>query len=403
MKGLNVLKRFLIACSLGLGVGYADVLPNYLSSDKNKLFQYEFQLNNAKSNVLENGWINPVILQYSKNFSEQYTDKKVISSSFSVGIDQPIFRSGGIYFAIKYAQAVRGANDVQITLQKQQMIGQAVKLLFDIEKLGLEKEKLALLILNNKLDIRQKREHYQSGILASSFLDQALLQANLNETKMLEMNIALQTLYEQFSLLSDADPKALKLPHLKLISQKLYQSKNLEVVREKLRAKEKHYSAQMTWAKYMPSVSLQGRYVDNDVAASLRIPGQEERYMRYGFTISMPLNVNMFSDIEASKVARLKAETEVIERKRAVEEEYRMVIRRLKMVEQKIKLAKQDAKLYGRLYRQTRDLEKIGEKTYLDTRMMYQSLKIRKLDQKIYKIEKQIELIGLYVKVENAI
>ena len=58
--------------------------------------------------------------------------------------------------------------------------------------------------------------------------------------------------------------------------------------------------------------------------------------------------------------------------------------------------------LYNRLYKNTRNLEKAGEKTSLDTAMMHNSLNVRKLDQKIYQIDRQIELLGLYTKVADS-
>ena len=404
MKGLNVLKRLLVLCSLLLtSAVYADELSDILSDNKNILFDYEFRSNTAQSDMLEKSWINPIMLQYSKSFSKQFTDRTVKTGSFSVGIDQPIFRSGGIYFAIKYAQALRGANEAQIKLKKRETIGNAVKLLFEMRKLELEQKKLSLLIKNDKLDIRQKRESYNVGLIDSSFLDQAILKANQDETKKLETEISLMKLKQSFSLLSDKNPKKLKLPKLKLISQKRYKGANLELVRDRLRAKEKAYNAKMTWAKYLPSVSIQGRYADADLNPLFARPGLEEKYWTYGFTVSMPLNINMFSDIEAAKVARLKAETEVIERKHSIDEEYKLIRSKLKIIEKKITLAKKDEKLYARLYRTTRNLARAGEKTSLDTAMMHNSLQVRKLDQKIYYLDKQIELIGLYTKVANAI
>jgi len=404
MKGLNVLKRLLVLCSLLLtSAVYADELSDILSDNKNILFDYEFRSNTAQSDMLEKSWINPIMLQYSKSFSKQFTDRTVKTGSFSVGIDQPIFRSGGIYFAIKYAQALRGANEAQIKLKKRETIGNAVKLLFEMRKLELEQKKLSLLIKNDKLDIRQKRESYNVGLIDSSFLDQAILKANQDETKKLETEISLMKLKQSFSLLSDKNPKKLKLPKLKLISQKRYKGANLELVRDRLRAKEKAYNAKMTWAKYLPSVSIQGRYTDADLNPLFARPGLEEKYWTYGFTVSMPLNINMFSDIEAAKVARLKAETEVIERKHSIDEEYKLIRSKLKIIEKKITLAKKDEKLYARLYRTTRNLARAGEKTSLDTAMMHNSLQVRKLDQKIYYLDKQIELIGLYTKVANAI
>ncbi len=401
--GVRKLLYFIVSLSLLASTfGMADELSDILSSNKNILFDYEFQSNTAQSDTLENSWINPIMLQYSKSYSTQFTDQTVQTGSFTVGIDQPIFRSGGIYFAIKYAQALRGVNDTSIELKKRETIGQAVKLLFQIKKTKLLQKKQKLLIKNDTIDIRQKRESYEAGLMDSSFLDQAILKRSQDETQMLETKTALMGLEQSFSLLSDKDPHTLKLPKLKLISAERYRGANLELVRDKLRAKEKGYNAKMTWAKYMPSVSVQARYTDADLNPLFARPGLEEKYFTYGFSISMPININMFSDIEASKVAHLKAQTEVIERKSSIDSEYKLIQNKLRIMDQKIKLAKKDERLYLRLYKTTKNLERAGEKTSFDTAMMRNSLEIRKLDQKIYRLDKQIELIELYTKVANA-
>jgi outer membrane protein TolC len=366
------------------------------------LLDYEFQSNDAQSDMLQNSWINPIMIQYSRDYSKQFTDQTVETGSFTVGIDQPIFRSGGIYYAIKYAQAVRGANNAAIQLQRRETIGQAVQLLFEMKKMKLQKQKQKLLIKNDSIDIRLKRESYEAGLIDSSFLDQAILKRSQDETQLLEMETSLVGMEQSFSLLSDKDPSTLKLPKLKLIPAEKYKGSNLELARDRLRATEKKYNAKMTWAKYLPTVSVQGRYTDADLNPFFsNARGVEEQYFSYGFSISMPIDFNMFSDIEASKVDHLKAQTEVIERKHAIDSEYKMIRSKLRIIDNKIKLAKKDEQLYKRLYRTTKNLERAGEKTSFDTAMMHNSLKIRKLDQKIYYLDKQIELIGLYTKVAN--
>ena len=66
-------------------------------------------------------------------------------------------------------------------------------------------------------------------------------------------------------------------------------------------------------------------------------------------------------------------------------------------------LAHKDEKVYNNLYRLTKNLAQAGEKTSYDADVMYNSQQIRKLDQQIFKIDKQIQLLKLYVRVENAI
>jgi len=404
MKKYIVRGIYFIFCSLTiLSSSYADELSDILSYNKNLLFEYEFQSNTAQSDILEYSWINPVMFQYSKSFTDQFKDKTVGTGSFSIGIDQPIFRSGGIYYAMKYAKASRGANQTQITLKKREMIGEAVKILFEIKRLKLTLKKQKLLVANDLIDIRQKKESYEAGFLESSFLDQAILQHSQDETKYLETEMLILELEKKFALLSDKNPNKIKLPKLKLISAERYKGTNLELARDRLRVKEKSYNAKMSWSKYLPAVSLQGRYTDGDLNPMFDRPDSnlQEKYFSYGYAITMPLSINMFSEIKLAKVEHLKAKTEVMERKKSIDKEYRLVQRKVAVILKKIKLAKKDEKLYNRLYKSTKNLEKAGEKTSLDTSMMHNSLQIRKLDQKIYYLDKQIELIGLYTKVTN--
>ena len=383
----------------------ADALRDILSKDKNLLFEYDFRKNKAQSDKLKKSWINPVMLRYNRDYSEQFGSKTVKTGSFTVSIDQPIFRSGGIYYAIKYAQALRGVNEAQIKLKKREMIANAVKLLFQIKKTTLEIAKLKLVIKNDAIDIRLKRESYQAGLLDSSFLDQALLKKNQDEASLLELQANLAELKENFTLLSDKDPNTIKPPKLKLIPKKRYEEKNLELTRDKLKVDQEQYNTKVTIAKYLPALSVHARYVDEDVNPlfARSASGLKEKYRTYGLTLSMPLDINMFDDVEASKVEALKAETELIERKKSIEKEYTVIRKKIKIIDKKIALAKKNEKLYFNLYKVTKNLAKAGVKTKYDAQMMYNSLQIKKLDRKIYYYDKQIELLVLYAKVNDAI
>jgi outer membrane protein TolC len=309
MKDLTVLKKFFVLCSLCCSsLLYADELGSILSDNKELLFDYQLQSNELESDKLSNSWMNPVRLQYSKNYTTQFGDNTINTGSYSVMVDQPIFRSGGIYYGIKYAQAFRDANTAEIQLQKRTMIGDAISILFNLKKTKLEQEKMKLQIKNDIIDILQKRESYDAGLLDSSFLDQAILKKSQNETALLEMELNLMELRQRFSLLSDKDPNGLRLPVLKLMSKTKYKESNLELKRDRLRAQQSDYNEKVTWAKYLPAVSLQGQYTDGDINPLFDRPGSllQERYYNYGFTVSMPIYINSFSDIEAAKVEKLK-------------------------------------------------------------------------------------------------
>lgn len=406
MKDLNVLKKLLVLCSVWMfSAVNADELGDILSKNKELLFDYQFQSNELESDKLSNSWMNPVRLQYSKNYSTQFGDRTFNTGSYSVIVDQPIFRSGGIYYGIKYAQAFRDANTAEIQLQKRTMIGDAISILFNLKKIKLEQEKAKYQIKNDAIDILQKRDSYESGLLDSSFLDQAILKKSQDETALLEMELNLMELKQRFSLLSDKNPYGLRLPVLKLMSKSNYREENLELKRDRLRAEQSDYNEKVTWAKYLPAVSLQGQYTDGDINPLFSGSGSllEERYYNYGFAVSIPIDINSLSDIESAKVDKLKAAVEVIDRKNTVDEEYAWIQNGLGILDKKIVLAIKDESVYKNLYRLTKNLADAGEKTSFDADVMYNSLQIRKIDQQIYKIDKQVQLLKLYIRVENAI
>ena len=406
MKGLNVLKKLLVLCSiLFTSTLYADELSTILSENKELLFDYDFKSNELQSDMLSKSWINPVQVRYGKDYTTRFKGRTIDTSTFSVFIDQPIFRSGGIYYAIKYSGALRDANEADLKLQKRKMIGDAVSILFSLKKNRLEQKKMRYLVKNDKIDIHQKKDSYDAGILDSSFLDQAILKKSQDEATLLELELNYLEFKQRFSLLSDKNPNKLKLPKLKMISKKNYAQQNLELKKDMLRAEESSYNAKVTVAKYLPTLSLQGQYTDGDL--NPLFGGQnsslEERYYNYGFSVSMPLDINSFSDIEAAKVKKLRAATQVLDRKDTVNEEYMWIYNSLNILDKKIYLAKKDEKVYRNLLRLTKDLARVGEKTSLDADIMSNSLQIRKLDQQIYRIDKQLKLLQLYIRVENVL
>ncbi len=382
---------------------YAQSLESVLSPEKRKLFEYDLQRNEYESDKLSKSWISPIMLRYDRSYTTQFPGKTVRTDNFSVTIDQPIFRSGGIYNAVKYASQTRLANRAGIVLQKRLMIADAVRILFELRKNKLQQERLKYQIKNDEIDIRQKRDRYEAGVLDSSFLDQAILAKSRDETALLELRFARTELLQRFRLLSDKDPESFTLPRLTLVSKKTYTSHNLELQRQRYVERQKRYYSRMTLAKYLPSVSLNGRYSDGDLNPLWASAPIKERYYIYGIGVSMPLDINSYDDVQSARIEMLKAQTETIEKRKAVDEEYDWIVNALAILDKKIALAKKDVALYRNLYKVTANLAKAGEKTPLDAEVMRNTLHMRRLDKAIYEIDKQIKLLYLYVRTEHAI
>jgi len=403
MKGSGVLKKLWPLCSLlvfsTLQAAAGSELENYLSREKNLLFDYENEVNRLQSAVLRKSWISPVMLDYFESTSTQPWDERTTDRTFSVGIDQPIFKSGGILYAVKFANVQEGANRAEIELQKRRQIVEAIRILFDLKKTRLQIRQLKLLVRNDTIDIRRKREQYDAGIIDSSFLDQAIIQRNRDQTRLLATELSERNLRNAFSLLSDRDPDRLKLPRLTLIDAGEYRESHRELEIGELRMKQSEYNSKMTWAKYLPTVSLNANYYATDYEHPL--PGMDDDYYRYGFRISLPLNINAPQDIEASRVEYLRAAVQLQDDRKRVESEYRLVLDTIRIIDKKIALARSDEKLYRSLLRSTKEQAAAGEKTPLDVETMSNSMKMARLDARIYEIEKQVQLLKLYEKIKR--
>jgi len=62
-------------------------------------------------------------------------------------------------------------------------------------------------------------------------------------------------------------------------------------------------------------------------------------------------------------------------------------------------MARKDEALYRRLLKSTKNFVTAGEKTKLDIQTMRNSLEMKKLDRRIYYMDKQLQLLKLYAKV----
>ena len=69
------------------------------------------------------------------------------------------------------------------------------------------------------------------------------------------------------------------------------------------------------------------------------------------------------------------------------------------MLDKKLQIAKNDVKLYDKLLSEVIELTSVGMKTKSDVQTFENSKKIKALDIKIHKIEKQIELLEVYAKM----
>jgi len=187
------------------------------------------------------------MLTYKRSWSTQIPDGTHPVNSYSVSINQPIFKSGGIYYGIKFAKA-------------NYSLAKAIELLFKIKQTKLTIAKLKMQVKNRDIEIKNANELYSAGLNGSVELDRAMANKDEAQIAMLDMRANLEELKGAFRKLSSKNPDRLKLPKLSLIGKERFINNNTELAVAKSKAISKDYQAKMTRSKYLPTVSIGASY-----------------------------------------------------------------------------------------------------------------------------------------------
>ena len=401
MKGLRHFTTLLLLCSIAIASQrQPKELEAYISELKRKEFRYDHEKNVLESKKLRDSWIAPLQLNYRYNTSNPY-DNEQTTKNASIAIQQPIFRSGGIYYGIKFAQASRKFQNLSIEMQKRKLVKEAIALLMQIKQSDLRIKKQHLQIENAKIKLHQNKEEYLAGNLESGFLDNSIIQLNLTKQALFEMEATKEKLVSKFKALSDIDYKTAYIPRLDRLTKKQFLAHNTLLEQLRSQNERERYRENVTLAKYLPSVSLTASYnrdeISNPSFAGTSVPSPPPtNYYSYGFTISMPLDFNSLRDIQSAKIDRLKSNIMIKDKKRELIALYEQVSQNIETIQKKIALAHENFTLYQKLLEDTQKLYEAGEKTSYDVDLLRNSKDMAQIDEAIYDIDKQLELLNLY-------
>ncbi|NPA74053.1 MAG: TolC family protein [Epsilonproteobacteria bacterium] len=389
--------KLLIILSVGLSLFGADN-ENILSSTKKEIITNERLQNSLNSDILEFDWINPIKVSYTHSKSD-ITSPSQTTDNFTVSLNQPIFKSGGIYYAIKYAKANREFLNYSTSINEKSLLKNGYLTLLNLRNIDLKIKKQKYLIANAQIDIDRKKEQYLSGVIDSSYLDDAILKKNSLDISLLDMLATKIDLEKTYKTLSDKDYKTVKLPHLVLVDLTTFLKNNLIIKDQVSNQKQQNYLKKMTIANYFPTVSLFASYNGDRINQT---GVHKNSYKQYGISVSMPIiDINRNKNIELRKLKYLKSKLDLLDKKNGEKELYNSIVKKVKRYKKKIELAKKQERLYQSLLKTTKEQYKAGEKTIFDVKTMRNSLESTKIDKKIYQNDIDILLLNLYEHLEK--
>ena len=408
MRGLNLLVLLFVLLNSTLYAEEKDEkLEAYISKTKKDQFKYDYKKSDVSSLKLRDSWISPLHLNFNYAKSNPY-DNEQTSKSTSIKMDQPIFQSGGIYYGIKFAEASKVYSNYTIDMQKRKLVKDAISLLMQIKQMDLRIQKQKLRIKNSEINLAQKKEQYLSGQLDSGFLDNAIIERNVVIQALYDIQTNKERLVSKFHAISDIDYKSAIIPHLKMLKKDDFLTYNIVINISKSEIEKNRYSKNVTTSKYLPRVSIVAGY-NWDITENQQFGNTgagfsgHTDYYNYGLRATMPLDINTFRDIEASKLDYLKSKVVMEDKKRQLLAIYEQVMQNIANFDKKKALSMENKDIYEKLLSDTKSLYEAGYKTQYDVNLLQNSLEIQRIDLKIFDIDKQLELLTLYEMYKHEI
>ncbi len=390
-----MLLKILISCFVVVLFANANDI-SILSKTKRSIIENQKKQNKNSSGILKYDWINPITASFSRTISTA-TSPETKTDNFSIAFNQPIFKSGGIYYALQYAKANKVFLKTSILSEEKDLTMNVYSLVVQIRNIDLQIMKQKYLIKNANIDIERKKEQYLSGILDSSYLNNAILQKNSLSIALLDMKSSKIDLLRSLKNITNINYKNIKIPRLKLIRLNEYLKNNILIQSAEADKKQQKYLEKMTISSYLPTISLFANYNSDKVDF---LTNQKDTYKNYGITISMPLyDINRKKKIELQRLKYLKSKLDIADKKNQQSELFNSIVKKLNIIKRKIKLSKEQEKVYFSLLNRTKDLYHAGEKTIYDVQTMQNSLNSTKIDKEIYKNEEKILLLKLYKQI----
>jgi outer membrane protein TolC len=381
---LKIFSILLIVTKILLG-------DNILSPIRQQDFKYSFQKLNKDTAKLKKDWINTINYTYSYSRDETNYNKTLKKSI--INISQPIFKSGGIYNSIKYANSFKNSNSILLNINEKKLILQAYELLFNIYKTELLIKKQQLNIANAIINVKNKKESILNGVLDISFLNNAILTRNKQKENLAFLQFQKDDLINNFNNITNLNYKKCKLPNLKLLNKEQYIKQNLYIKHTQAQTKMKQDLKNITQSKYLPSININYSYIDNHTI--------DKQTKTYGFNVVIPFSFNTFDEIESKKIDYLKSKNQEQIVKRQEINFFKSQLSKINMIEKKISLTNENIKSYQSLLAQMNELAKAGIKTKDDVKILQNSKNAEALNIKILNIDKQIELLKIYGKIQN--
>lgn len=342
----------------------------------------------ANSQKIKYDWISP--LNLSSSYSKSDTQDDGISDT-SISLNQDVFRSGGIFYKIDYANVKEEGSLTSLALENTSLYRELYSSLLSLKKLRFILQQNHFTLLNTEIEVFLKTQQYKTGDVDITELNRALREKNAALKVELTAKQAIVEKEIELKKLTNTALESINIPTFELVSKEEYEKTNYNLEVSKLNSSLSDKSYKISRSSYLPTLSVNGAYGYKE-NPNINF---DDDYYSVGAMISMPLDYNYYSTLQESKAAYLTNKLQIQESKIDEMALYEAGESKIKNYEAYKLVTQDNITLYTNLIDIVQKALKSGLKTGYDLQTLQNTKKIDELELEISDINIQIEIAEL--------
>lgn len=397
MEYYDGMKKRSLFFSFVLGSNLLGAENTLLSGEKQEILRQNQSIYESEYEKLRTNWIAPLNLNASYSYDKSATgDYHSNTENLSASISQDIFRSGGITYQIRYAdakkQSAQIAHQQQIALYNQQLF----LALLTYQKNSVLLEQSQKRLSNKEIEIFIKRQLYDAGKVDITELNNAFMEKSSELRTLTTHKYALSEQRFEIAKISDIAPETFPIPRFEMTPKEEYLSGEFDLQYAQAQSATLKNLYEVTATNYLPRVALNADVGYRNYDPKELSGGYNGHYYSAGLQLTLPLVYNASATIQEAQATYLQEAAKSADRKRELNAEYAQVIEKIKSYEEYITITSNNLPLYDELIRAVQAGVNAGTKTGYDLQTLKNTKAIEELEIKINEINIQLELAKLY-------
>lgn len=375
----------------------------YLTKQKQDVQAYKQKEVDAAYEKLRFEWLSPLSLSYSiqQNQSAQY-DTPSETTTASISLNQDLFRSGGIYYAIQYAGSKHAYDRTALAEENAGLAQQLVSAVLTIRRGEYQLAQSEYRLKNKEIEIVIKKQQYEAGDVDVTLLNNAIMDRNLEQKTFMNLKTTLKNARIELQKLTDTSPGEIALPAFELVDEASYLSQSYAVEKLREQARLSGYQYGVTRAAYLPKLSLSGQYGTTQyVHDAMNIDYSGDSYY-LGLQLSIPLDYKTLATLEESRAAELRTRSQTLDKTREQTAYYKQIKSNIDTYREYIELTRKNQALYDELLQVTEAGVKAGYRTGFDLQTLRNTKAIDEYEIRINELNIQLELAKLHYSTKEA-